>query len=49
MVLIEIDGEYWHNQDQDAKRDAELNKLGFSVIRIKAKDKIEDRLKMIFT
>lgn len=48
MILIEIDGEYWHNQDQDSKRDFELNKLGFSVIRIKAKDKIEERLKTIF-
>ena len=48
MMLIEIDGKYWHNPEQDLRRDCELGKIGFNVVRIKASDKIEERLKTLF-
>lgn len=48
MMLIEIDGKYWHNPEQDLRRDCELEKIGFNVVRIKASDKIEERLKTLF-
>lgn len=47
-VIIEIDGEQWHNSLKDAERDAYLISQGYEVHRIKAKEFIEDRLKSIF-
>jgi len=47
-LLIEIDGEYWHESNKDEIRDKHLTSLGFSVIRIRTKENIEERLKKIF-
>lgn len=49
-MVIEIDGERWHpiGNEQDAVRDKELSLRGYSVIRIRSKDRIEDRLSEIF-
>ena len=47
-LIIEIDGEYWHNEETDQKKDIFFNESGYDVIRIKAKDRIEDRLSDIF-
>jgi hypothetical protein len=47
-IIIEIDGEYWHNFEKDKKRDLTLQQLGYKIYRIKAKEKIEKRLKEIF-
>ncbi len=47
-IIVEIDGERWHNEEVDAVRDSEIRLLGYEVYRIKAKDRIEDRLKEIF-
>lgn len=43
-IIIEIDGEYWHDESKDKIRDKNLNDLGYTVYRIKAKDRIEERL-----
>lgn len=43
-VIIEIDGEHWHNKEKDNSRDAILSSLGYSVYRISAKERIEERL-----
>lgn len=48
-LIIEIDGERWHNPEKDALRDKELKDLGFTVFRIKASERIENRLEAIFT
>lgn len=48
-LIIEIDGEHWHDKENDAIRDEELNKLGFNVIRISTKEHIENRLKEILS
>jgi very-short-patch-repair endonuclease len=47
-LIIEIDGEYWHNEETDRKKDIFFNESGYEVIRIKAKDRIEDKLFDIF-
>lgn len=44
-IIIEIDGERWHDSLRDSKRDAELVALGYTVHRIKSKEKIRERLK----
>ena len=43
-VIIEIDGEHSHNKEKDNSRDAILSSLGYSVYRISAKERIEERL-----
>jgi len=35
-IAIEIDGKEWHNAEKDAKRDAEIEALGWKVYRLKA-------------
>jgi len=47
-IIIEIDGEYWHNEEKDAKRDKILQNAGYVVHRIKASSKIEEELEKIF-
>jgi very-short-patch-repair endonuclease len=47
-VIIEIDGEYWHDDANDNKRDSVLASLGYTIYRIKAKENIEKRLEEIF-
>lgn len=47
-IIVEIDGEYWHNQEKDQERDKKLSELGYTIYRIKAKERIEDRLESIF-
>lgn len=43
-LIIEIDGEYWHNPTVDAEKDKMFNSLGYTVKRIKAKQRIEEEL-----
>lgn len=43
-IIIEIDGEYWHYEEKDRVRDKNLSDLGYTVHRIKAKERIEERL-----
>lgn len=43
-IVLEIDGEYWHDAEKDAKRDAVLLANKFKVLRIKSKERIEDRI-----
>lgn len=47
-VIVEVDGERWHDAEKDKQRDAVLESYGYSVIRIKATDNIESRLEEIF-
>lgn len=47
-IIVEIDGEYWHDQERDNERDKKLSELGYTIYRIKAKERIEDRLGSIF-
>ena len=49
-TVIEIDGERFHplGNEKDSKRDLELNKLGYEIIRIRSKEHIENRLTEIF-
>lgn len=49
-VIIEIDGERWHpiGNEKDKIRDEELTSLGYEVIRIRSKERIEDRLTEIY-
>ena len=47
-IIIEIDGEYWHDQEKDSERDKKLSELGYTIHRIKAKERIEERLERIF-
>lgn len=37
-VIVEIDGERWHNKESDARRDIKLKDLGFKIIRFSAKN-----------
>lgn len=37
-IAIECDGAAYHNQEKDAARDAELMKMGWSVVRIPGRD-----------
>lgn len=45
-VVIEIDGEHWHpiGNEKDALRDKEISQHGFTVYRIRSKDRIEESL-----
>ena len=43
-IIVEIDGEYWHDEEKDRVRDKSLCDLGYTVHRIKAKERIEKRL-----
>jgi very-short-patch-repair endonuclease len=47
-IIVEIDGERWHDTAKDAIRDSNLNDLGYVVHRIKSKEKIWDRLNELF-
>lgn len=47
-VIVEIDGEHWHDEDKDNVRDKVLTDLGYTVYRIKSKERIENRLEEIF-
>jgi very-short-patch-repair endonuclease len=44
-VIIEIDGEHWHNKEKDAARDKELEELGYKIYRINTKEHIEIKIK----
>jgi len=48
-TVIEVDGEYWHNEEMDKIRDNILNNNGYVVYRIKAKENIEERLKKLLS
>jgi len=50
-TIIEIDGEHWHpiGNDKDTNRDLELIASGYSIHRIRSKERIEERLKEIFS
>lgn len=37
-LIIEADGERWHNFQRDNRRDAVLRKKGFSILRLKGQD-----------
>jgi very-short-patch-repair endonuclease len=43
-IIIEIDGENWHNEEEDRIRDEEISKEGYTVYRIKSKERIEQRI-----
>ena len=47
-IILEIDGEYWHRPEVDAEKDKFFESLGYTVIRIKAKELIEAKLENIF-
>jgi very-short-patch-repair endonuclease len=47
-VIIEIDGEHWHDPQKDSVRDEYLVSQGYTVYRIKAKEFIENKLETIF-
>lgn len=47
-MILEIDGEYWHDEEKDAKKDCFFRENGYTVIRVKAKELIETRLSQIF-
>lgn len=44
-LIIEIDGEYWHNPEKDKIKDDFFISLGYNIYRIKAKEIIELKLK----
>lgn len=46
--IIEIDGEYWHNEEKDKEKNCFFAKMGYTIYRIKAKEMIEKRLSNIF-
>lgn len=47
-IIIEIDGAQWHtDSEKDQERDSALNRLGYTVFRIGAKERIEIRIKEI--
>ena len=48
-IIIEIDGERWHNAEKDAIRDKKLNEAGYFVYRIRAKDNIQEKIKNILS
>ena len=50
-TIIEIDGEQWHpiGNEKDARRDSELVDNGYTVYRIRSKEKIEQRIKEILS
>lgn len=45
--IIEIDGEYWHNDIDDKERDDLIKTYNYKIYRIKAKERIIERLKEI--
>lgn len=47
-IIVEIDGQYWHDKDSDEKRDRILESEGYVVYRIAAKENIHKRLEEIF-
>ena len=49
-TIIEIDGEKWHpiGNEKDISRDKKISELGYTIIRIRSKERIEDRLTEIF-
>ena len=47
-IIIELDGEYWHDKAKDAIRDAEIVTQGYTIFRIPASEPIEARLEQIF-
>lgn len=50
-IIVEIDGEHWHpiGNEKDSLRDAELTANGYTVYRIRSKERIEERLTEIFS
>ena len=48
-IIIEIDGERWHDAEKDAIRDKKLNDAGYIVYRIKSKENIHERIKEIIS
>lgn len=48
-LIIEIDGERWHNKDKDVIRDKELESLGYKIYRISTKEQIEKRIQEILS
>jgi len=50
-LIIEIDGEQWHpiGNEKDTKRDLELTNNGYTVYRIRSKEKIQKRIKEILS
>ena len=46
-IIVEIDGEYWHDEEKDKKRDSFLQQNGYKVVRISTKEHIETRLSQI--
>ena len=48
-IIIEIDGEYWHQVDESkTERTIKLQELGYQIFRIKAKENIIERMNDIF-
>lgn len=49
-LIIEVDGEFWHNRkiEKDKKKDFEAEEAGYTTLRIKAKERIIDRLNNFF-
>lgn len=46
-LIIEIDGEHWHNEEKDRLKDLFFEQSGYTVFRIKAKEMIQSRLSQI--
>ena len=46
-VIIEIDGEHWHDAEKDRVKDIFFEDSGYTVFRIKAKEMIQQRLSQI--
>jgi very-short-patch-repair endonuclease len=41
-IIIEVDGEYFHDEEKDKQRDAEIENEGYEIIRIPAKNVIKN-------
>lgn len=52
-IVIEIDGERWHSSPEQVRKDFErdniITSLGFSIYRIKSKERIEERIQQILS
>ena len=46
-MIVEIDGQYWHNEEKDKKRDSFLQQNGYTVVRISTKEHIETVLSQL--
>jgi len=50
-IIIEVDGEYWHNypdgREEDRKRDKELESVGYEIHRYWAKDILNNGLEVL--